>query len=187
MIYSQRVITMFELDNELLAQIIGFIGTAFIVIGMQQKKYDHIVLCKIANSFLSSVHYLFLGGYTGMCINLASCFTNAVYWRRNKLGKSNLIFQILFGAMFVALGLLSWHSPFSMFVIIAKLISSVAMGIHNPRIIRILNLISFPCWLIYNIHMGSFSGIISDSLSITSVVIGIIRLDILGKEQEKTT
>jgi hypothetical protein len=145
------------------------------------------VLCKIANSFLSSVHYLFLGGYTGMCINLASCFTNAVYWRRNKLGKSNLIFQILFGAMFVALGLLSWHSPFSMFVIIAKLISSVAMGIHNPRIIRILNLISFPCWLIYNIHMGSFSGIISDSLSITSVVIGIIRLDILGKEQEKTT
>ena len=176
---------MLELTNEVWAQIIGFMGTAFIVIGMQQKKYDHIVLCKISNSFLSSVHYLFLGGYTGMCINLASCFTNAVYWRRNKQGKSNVIFQILFGAMFVALGLLSWHSPFSIFVIIAKLISSVAMGIHNPRIIRILNLISFPCWLIYNIHMGSFSGMISDSLSIASVVIGIIRLDILARAQEK--
>lgn len=175
---------MFEIDNVLLSQIIGFMGTAFIVIGMQQKKYDHIVFCKIANSFLSSVHYLLLGGFTGMCINLASCFSNAVYWHRNKKGKSTLVFQIIFGIMFVLLGLLSWHSPFSIFVILAKLISSIALGINNPKVIRILNLISFPCWLIYNIHMGSVSGICSDSLSIASVLIGIIRLDILGSKQK---
>ena len=168
----------------MLAQILGFMGTIFIVIGMQQKKYDHIVLCKISNSFLSSVHYLLLGGYTGMCINFASCFTNAVYWYRNKKGKSTLVFQIIFAIMFVLLGLLSWHGPISVFVIIAKLISSIALGINNPRIIRILNLISFPCWLIYNIYMGSVAGMISDSLSIASVLIGIIRLDILHKEQK---
>lgn len=176
---------MLELNNVLLAQIIGFMGTACIVFGMQQKKYDHIVLSKITNSFLSSVHYLLLGGYTGMIINLASCFTNGVYWYRNKRGKSNLVFQIIFAIVFVVLGLLSWHSPFSLFVILAKLISSVALGINNPRIIRILNLISFPCWLIYNIHMGSVSGICSDSLSIASVLIAIIRLDILGKEEKR--
>lgn len=175
---------MFGIDNKLLSQIIGFMGTAFIVFGMQQKKYDRIVFCKIANSFLSSVHYLLLGGYTGMCINLASCFSNGVYWYRNKKGKSNTVFQIIFAIAFVALGLLSWHSPFSIFVIIAKLISSIALGIDNPRVIRILNLISFPCWLVYNIHMGSVVGMISDSLSIASVVIGIIRLDILHQKQE---
>ena len=32
---------------ELAAQIIGFLGTITIIIGMQQKKYDRIVLCKI--------------------------------------------------------------------------------------------------------------------------------------------
>jgi hypothetical protein len=110
-----EVIGMFGIDNKLLSQIIGFMGTAFIVFGMQQKKYDRIVLCKISNSFLSSVHYLLLGGYTGMCINLASCFTNAVYWYRNKKGKSNTVFQIIFAIAFVEIPAICIKSFFIMF------------------------------------------------------------------------
>lgn len=171
---------MLHIENTLLAQIIGFVGTIIIVIGMQQKKYDRIVFCKISNEFISAIHYFLLGGYTGMLINFASCFTNGVYWYRNKKEKSTLIFQIIFGIMFVVIGALSWHGPISIFVVAAKLISSVSLGINNPRIIRILNLISNPCWLIYNIYMGSIPGIISDMLVISSVLIAVIRLDIKG-------
>ena len=170
---------------QIAAQVIGFIGTIIVVIGMQQKKYKNIVICKIGNEFLSSIHYLLLGGYTGMVINFASCITNGVYYRRISKGKSTLIFQIIFGTMFVALGLLSWHGPISLFVVAAKLLSSIALGINNPRTIRILNLISNPCWLAYNIYMGSIAGIITDLLVITSVVIAMIRLDILGRKTEK--
>ena len=181
---TQGVIQMFNIDKTLLAQIIGFIGTIIIVFGMQQKKYGHIVFCKISNEFIAAIHYFLLGGYTGMLINFASCFTNGVYWYRNKKGKSTLIFQIIFGIMFVILGALSWHGPISIFVVAAKLISSVSLGINNPRIIRILNLISNPCWLIYNIYMGSIPGIISDILVIGSVVIAVVRLDILKKQNK---
>ena len=181
---TQGVIQMFNIDNTLLAQIIGFIGTIIIVIGMQQKKYGRIVFCKISNEFIAAIHYFLLGGYTGMLINFASCFTNGVYWYRNKKGKSTLIFQIIFGIIFVILGALSWHGPISIFVVAAKLISSVSLGINNPRIIRILNLISNPCWLIYNIYMCSIPGIISDILVIGSVVVAVVRLDILRKQDE---
>ncbi len=181
---NKGLIQMFNIDTTLLAQIIGFIGTIIIVIGMQQKKYGRIVFCKISNEFFAAIHYFLLGGYTGMLINFASCFTNGVYWYRNKKGKSTLVFQIIFGIMFVVLGALSWHGAISIFVVAAKLISSISLGINNPRIIRILNLISNPCWFIYNIYMGSIPGIISDILVISSVVIAVIRLDIL-KKQEK--
>ena len=170
---------------KLMSQILGFIGTTIIVIGMQQKKYKNIVICKIGNEFFASLHYLLLGGYTGMLANLASCFTNSVYYFRIKKGKSTLPFQIIFATMFVAIGALSWHGYISIFVVMAKLISSVALGIKNPRTIRILNLISNPCWLIYNIYMGSIIGMISDSLVIISVVIAIIRLDILHRPDPK--
>ena len=72
----------------------------------------------------------------------------------------------------------------AIFVILAKLFSSMALGIHNPRVIRILNLISNPCWLIYNIYVFSIAGIVSEILVISSVVIAVIRLDILGKSQK---
>ena len=176
----------FSNTNQLIAQIIGFVALIIIVIGMQQRSYGRIVFCKITNSFLSVIHYLFLAAYTGALINLASCFSNGVYWYRNTKGKSILPFQILFAIMFVALGLLSWEGYISIFVIMAKLISSVALSIKNPRVIRILNLISNPCWLVYNLYTQSISAVLTDTLVITSVIIAIIRHDILNREKKET-
>ena len=176
------------LDSEtiqIIAQAIGFLGTIIVVIGMQQKKYKRIVISKIGNEFFSAIHYLLLGGYTGMLANLASCLTNGCYYFRIKNGKSTLPFQVAFACMFVAIGALSWHGPISIFVVLAKLISSVALGIKNPRTIRILNLISNPCWLAYNIYMGSIAGMLTDSLVIASVVIAVIRLDIFPKKESQ--
>lgn len=167
----------------MIAQMIGFLGTIAIVVGMQQKEYNRIVFCKILNEFIAAIHYLLIGGYTGMMINLASCLTNGVYWYRIAKGKSTLIFQILFGAMFVTLGALSWQGPISIFVVMAKLISSVSLGIKNPRIIRFLNLISNPCWFVYNLYMGTAAGIVTDTLVIISVIIAVVRLDILKKTE----
>ncbi len=174
----------FSDKNQLIAQLIGFVALIVIVIGMQQKQYGRIVFCKITNAFLSVIHYLFLAAYTGAIINLASCFSNGVYWYRNTKGKSILPFQIAFAIMFVALGLLSWQGYMSIFVIMAKLVSSVALGINNPRIIRILNLISNPCWLVYNLYTQSISAVLTDTLVITSVIIAIIRHDILQPKKE---
>ena len=170
--------------NELIGQIIGSIGMIIVVIGMQQKKYDRIALCKMLNSFFAGIHYIFLGGYTGMVINLASIFTNGVYWYRNKRNKSNLPFQIIFGIGFVALGLLSWHGPISLFVVAAKTFSSIALGLKNTRHIRILNAISSPCWLVYNAFMGSIPGIVGESLITLSTLTAIVRFDILHKSEK---
>lgn len=178
---------MFDLNMsgyQIAAQIVGFLGTIIIVIGMQQKKYDRIVLCKITNEFISAVHYLLLGGYTGMLINFASIFANGTYWYRIKKGKTTLPFQIVFAIAFVTLGALSWQGYISLFVIMAKLLSSVSLGIKNLFVIRIFNLMSNPCWLIYNTYMGSIPGMIGDSLVITSVIVAITRLDILKKRKK---
>ena len=168
---------------KIIAQVLGFMGAAIVVIGMQQKEYKRVAICKISNQFLGGVHYALLGGYTGMLTNLASCLTSLVYYFRIKKGKSTLPFQIIFATVFVILGALSWHGPISILVIIAKLASSIAMGNKNPRTIRILNLISSPCWLAYNIYVGSLAGIISDSSVIISTIIGIIRLDLFPKKE----
>lgn len=175
---------MSEITNAaLIAQGIGFLGTIVVAIGMQQKKYGRIVFCKILNEFLAAVHYFLIGGYTGMVINFASCLTNGVYWYRISKGKSTLVFQILFAVLFVTLGALSWHGPISIFVVAAKLFSSVSLGIKNLRTIRFLNLISNPCWLIYNLYMGTIAGIITDCLVLTSTIIAVVRLDIRKRKE----
>ena len=172
------------LRNPYFIQGIGFLGTLTVAIGMQQRQYNRIVACKITNEIISGFQYLLLGGFTGMAVNFASCFANGTYWWRIRKGKSTLPFQIVFGIMFVVIGSLSWHGWVSLFVIAAKLISSVALGINNTRVIRILNLISTPCWLMYNIYMFNIAGMCSDLIMLTSLIIAVIRLDIRKTEKK---
>jgi len=162
----------------LIAQLLAFLGTITIVIGMQQKKYKHISMCKIGNEFLSGIHYLLLGGYTGMVANLISCLTNACYYFRIKKGKSTLPFQIAFTILFVIIGLLSWHGPISIFVILAKVCSSLSLSVKDPKWVRLINLCYNPFWLIYDAYVGSIIGVITDLMIIGSTAIAIFRLDI---------
>ena len=162
----------------LIAQALAFLGTITIVIGMQQKKYKHIAMCKIGNEFLSGIHYLLLGGYTGMVANLISCITNGVYYFRIKKGKSTLPFQIAFTILFVIIGILSWHGPISICVILAKVFSSLSLSVKNPKWVRLINLLYNPFWLIYDAYVGSIVGVITDLMIIGSTAIAIVRLDI---------
>ena len=185
--FFSQIIAFFSdlFQNQIFIQGIGFVGTALVVLGMQCKSYNKVVFVKIANELIASFQYLLLGGYTGMVMNLTACATNTVYWARIRKGKSTRIFQILFGILFVVIGFLSWHGWISLFVIFAKLISSISLGINNTKVIRILNLISTPCWLIYNIYMFSIAGICSDIFMILSLIIAVIRIDIIGARKEK--
>lgn len=173
------------LQSELFGQLLGFLGTAMVAIGMQCRSYNKVVLVRTSNALISALHYLLIGGYTGMAVNLASVATNIVYWDRIRKGRSTLIWQLLFGTVFVAIGFLSWHGPISLLVVAAKLISSVAMGISNTKIIRILTLINTPCWLVYDAFVFSISGICSDIIIIASTLAAVIRIDVIGARREK--
>ncbi len=118
-----------------------------------------------------------LGAFTGMATNLVSCVTNTVYRVSVKHNKSTRVFQILFGVLFVIIGVLTWHGPVSLLVIGAKVLSTVANGINNPKIIRIMNLIIMPMWVIYDVVVFSLAGILSDLFTFLSIVIAMTRLD----------
>ena len=173
------------IQNQTFIQIFGFMGTACVLLGMQCKSYNKLLLTKFSNSLVSGLQYLMLGRYTGTATNLTACGTNVVYWLLIRKGKKTFPFQVAFGILFVIIVLLSWDGWISIFVLLAKVISTVSLGINNTKIIRILNLFSTPCWLMYNIFVGSIAGMCSDILMITSIIIGIIRVDIIGARREK--
>ena len=67
-----------ENTNQLIAGILLAIGLTFKLGGLQRKKYTNVVFAKVIGDFLSAVHYIFLGGYTGMALNLVSCVSNTI-------------------------------------------------------------------------------------------------------------
>ena len=99
--------------------------------------------------------------------------------------KKVLPFQIGFGILFAIIVVLQWQDWTSVFVLCAKVLSTVSLGFKNTKTIRILNLISTPCWFAYNISIPNYTGMLSDLLMLTSLVSAMIRIDIIGARREK--
>lgn len=170
------------------AQGFGFLGTICVIIGMQSKSYHKVLLAKCSNSFFSGMQYLILARYESMYVSFVAIAANVIYWFLNKKKKSTLPFQIGFGLLFVGIVWWQWKDWTSIFVLVAKVLSTVSLGFSNTKIIRILNLISTPCWLAYDLSIRptpNFGGVCSSILMLISLVIALIRIDIIGARKEK--
>ena len=170
--------------TETIGQIIGFVAMGIIVVSYQQKTHKNILVFQMVSGLLFTIHYILLGAYTGAVMNLLGAFRSLVYANRDKKWASSVVWPILFSVGFLISGILTWNNTYSVFPLIAMLMSSVVLWIEQPKINRIFSLPTSTCWLIYNIKKISIAGIVTEIFVLTSIIIGIIRLDIKTKNSK---
>lgn len=169
--------------TEIIGQIIGFIAMGIIVISYQQKTHKNILVFQMVSGLLFTIHYIMLGAYTGAVMNLLGAFRSLVYANRDKKWAKSVLWPTLFSIGFLISGILTWDNVYSVFPLIAMLMSSVVLWIEQPKINRIFSLPTSTCWLIYNIKTVSIPGIVTEIFVLTSIIVGIIRLDIKRKNK----
>lgn len=163
---------MFE---TILIQGIGFIGIALNIIAVQFNKHWQIVLLKTLGSGLFVVQYILLKAYTGAAMDGIGILRNIIFIFAVQKGKPTLIWIIFFSALTIALGIATFEGYISLLAITAKLLSCISYGINNARAIRMINLPSSGCWLVYNGLHFSLAGILNEILVIISIIIAEIR------------
>ena len=93
----------------------------------------------------------------------------------------------ILAVVFAVIGLCAWEGYISILIIFAKVLSTLAYGTTNMKKMRLMISVTCCCWICYNYYVGSIAGVISDACNLTSVVIGMIRYDILKKEEPQKT
>lgn len=171
--------------KEIIGHIIGFVAMTIIVISYQQKTHKNILLFQMVSGLLFTVHFLLLGAYTGAIMNLLGALRSLVYSNRGKKFTSTIVWPILFTIGFAVSGILTWDGWISIVPLIAMIMSSIVLWIENPKINRALSIPTSACWLIYNIKIPepSYAGIATEIFVLSSIIIGIIRLDIKKKNK----
>ena len=160
--------------KEILIQLLGFVGIALGIIAVQFNTHKNIVLFKTLAEIPYLVQYIFLNAYVGMVMGVIGIIRNIIFTKRVKQGKDNKFFILLFSLITVVVGCitiaLSWEQTlsvmekftsitwlkiifavvFSLLSIIAKIFSTIAYGIKEPKTLRALNLPASFMWFIYN-------------------------------------
>lgn len=169
----------------IIAQIIGFAGAVTYFIVFQQKKRKNILSLSVVACLLFIIHFVMLKAYTGAVMNSLGAVRCVIYYYNDrKWGKSKLWLAFFVAASSV-LCILTWKDVFSVLPLTAMVLTSISFWMKKERNIRLLTLPTSPCWMIYNFHSGSVAGVITEIIVTSSLIISIIKYDILKKDKNK--
>lgn len=156
-----------------MGQILGFIYAFFLFLSIFGKTSRKILIMQTFSFFFKGLHYLLLGGLSGFLTSFVSMIRNLIFYKL----KSNRYWTILFVIIFLLIGIFTYDTFFSLMPVIATIIYTLIINYNNPTYLRYGMLLTSLTWLIYNIYVVSYSGIMIQIILLISNVIAIIKLD----------
>ena len=166
---------------EQIGQTVGIVAMIVAFLSYQAKTTKGIAAVQSISGSLFAVHFFMLGAYSGFAMNIFGIVRNLFYVYGKKKWSSHIAAPITFCAIFAVAGVLSWVDTFSILPTVGMAVSSFTYWMDNAKIGRRLCLITSACWLAYNIHCGAIGAILVETFSIPSILIAIVRYDLLKK------
>lgn len=141
----------------------------------QMKTVGRVLAMQIATASVFAAHYLLIGAYTAMGLNLLAAVKCVCYYIRDKRGDKSPVFPIVFTVLVLVTGVLTWSGWYSAFIVLGLMVNSVALALSDPQKIRYAMFVKSPCCLVYNVLAGSLGGTIYEGASLLSSVIGTVK------------
>ena len=159
------------------AQIVGLIALVCSLLSFQQKKRKNIMIFQMTASLLFSAQLFMLGAVTGGCLDLISFTRSLIFSKNDKKWASSPAWLGVFIGVMILTGAVTWESAWSLLPIAGSVLSTAALWMKSEKRIRLISLSAGPCWLVYTIINGAYTGALNEILAMTSIVIALIRLD----------
>lgn len=166
-------------QSQIFIRAVGIIGFVLGVAAFQSNKHKTIVVTKMGSEAAFTVQYFLLGAPTGSIMNLIGVIRNFIFYKLVEKDKSTTVARWIFLSIYVLSAIITWEGPTSLLPLVGKLCSTVAYSIDNPRYIRLINIPTLIMWVIYNISFGAWEALLTDSISLISVLIAIGRFDLV--------
>lgn len=172
---------------EILTQGIGYLALLFVILSFQRKSRNQLLFIMLMGVALFVVHYAMLGAWAGSLANLIEAgIIFIAYKKETKTWAKSVLWLYLAFAAYAIAGIFTVKEWMDVLPIIAQAFGAIAVWQKNARAIRFLMLIPRPLWFTYNLVVGSQAGVITEVLILGSVLVGIVRFDVLPLWKRKT-
>lgn len=158
---------------EIIAQTIGIVGMCFQIASFQFKDVKKLYISQILAATLSIIHYLMLGGYSGMAMNMVGLSRCLCLSAKNKKFQSKIALAAIL-TFDAALAFLTVPADglIGLFPVCAQFIGTCSLWTRNNLVIHLIQcFLLSPAWEIYSIAVGSISGCLTEIFTVISIVI----------------
>ena len=172
---------------EIVVQGIGFVAVAAFILSYQIQSNRRLFLLQLVGSALFCLQFFLLNAFSG-CLSLAvNILRNAMMMKYNdwKWVQQKWCPAVI-TALFTVILVFTWNGPVSLLAFIASVSSTFVYWTNSPRNIRLVNLFcASPCWLIYDVIVHSWGGLLSETITLISILVSIFRFGWKGLEQDR--
>ena len=165
----------FMTTEEIIGQALSLVAVALFATSYQIKKNRSIIIVQTAGTVCFCLSYLLIGATAGFAINIVCILRNILYIF---IPPKTTLLYVATAALVAAMGVvgsLSWEGPVSLLIILPLMVNTVFLSLENPTLLRKSVVFTSSGILVYNIFVASGGGIISESISISSSIVAIIR------------
>ncbi len=169
------------------AQIVGIMGIALSLLSFQFSKRKSIMLAQMLANLLFALQLFMVGAITGGCLDLISFVRTLIFSNNTKPWAKSRWWLFAFILLMIAAGIFTWKDGWSILPMIGSVLSTLALWMKKEQTIRLISLGVGPCWLVYNLVVGAYTGALNEILAMISIVVGLIRHNkhIKGKKLSK--
>lgn len=156
-----------------MGQLLGFFYALFLILSSWGKNIKQILIMQTISFIFKGFHYYLLGGLSGFLTSMISAIRNLIFYKVKQNNTISLIFIIVY----LIIGYLTFQNIFSLIPVLATIFYTVVVNENNKTYLRISLLITSFLWLIYNVYLMSYSGIIIQIINLFSSTLAITKLD----------
>lgn len=162
---------------DIFTQGVGFAGLAVMVISYQIRDNGKLFFVQSIGNALFALQFILLSGISGAAALLITMVRNLLYMKADSAEwASKKFWPWLFAVIYLAVGIWQWDSWKDILPLTACLLCCFVYWNRNARHIRTANLfVASPCWITYDILVGTWGGIINEILTMGSILISIKR------------
>ena len=163
--------------NFIIAQIIGGIALIVLIVSFQKSEKKKLLKYQMFSSLLYAIQYVLLGAYTGSLMNLICMVRNFIFNKyENK--RPPLYLLIIIITLMVGFSTISYEGLISLLPMIAVVLYSIAIWDGNLKKVRIVEIISCLLYIIYNIKVQAYTGLIATVIEMLGAMVAIYRFNI---------
>ena len=155
--------------NFIFIQLIGLVAGLFLIFSYFRKDTNKVLSFHIISNSLDFFHYFLLHAYSGACIYLLEGIRDFLYY---KTDKDKYIF-IISAILYLSISFFQVRVWYDYLPILASLIDGYSLTL-SKKYVTVGAVVSYSLWVIYNIFVLSYAGLVFDGIIVISNVFILI-------------
>ncbi len=155
---------------QIVAQLVGACGMLSLFIMYQQSNRMKYLYYKLLSDVIWTVHYLMLSAIGGAIPNMVGIVRELIFMKEFKKKYTKVIWAAIFITINASLGIILADSWIQFVPICASAFVTVSLTFQKTSNIRLLTIPISITFLIYDIVVGSWAGVLNESISLVSMI-----------------